>query len=130
MSPGAGLRGRRNRREIINYRVNENSKTHGQIPGVVVNPFISYKAPPLPSFPLGTPPPPGPEADSTPPPLRARSRQHPPPPPAGASSALCPRAHNTHCTIELLARSLASYADLPLEKRVRMEAIHSSKEPV
>ena len=40
MSPGAGLRGRRNRREIINYRVNENSQTHGQIPGAVVNPFI------------------------------------------------------------------------------------------
>ena len=31
MSPGAGLRGRRNRREIITYRVNENSPTHGQI---------------------------------------------------------------------------------------------------
>ena len=27
MSPGAGLRGRRNRREIINYRVND-SRTH------------------------------------------------------------------------------------------------------
>ena len=40
MSPGAGLRGRRNRREIINYRINENSQTHGQIPGAVVNPFI------------------------------------------------------------------------------------------
>ena len=38
MSPGAGLRGRQNRREIIN-RVNENSQTHGQIPGAVVNPF-------------------------------------------------------------------------------------------
>ena len=37
MSPGAG---RRNRREIINNRVNENSQTHGQIPGAVVNPFI------------------------------------------------------------------------------------------
>ena len=37
MSPGTGLRGRRNRREIINYRVNENSQTHGQIPGAVVN---------------------------------------------------------------------------------------------
>ena len=37
MSPGAGLRGRRNRREIINYRVNENSQTHG---GAVVNPLI------------------------------------------------------------------------------------------
>ena len=33
-------------------------------------------------------------------------------------------------TVELLARSLASYADLLLDKRVRMEAIHSSKEPV
>ena len=40
MSPGAGLRGRRNRREIINYRVNDNSQTHGQIPGAIVNPFI------------------------------------------------------------------------------------------
>ena len=40
MSPGAGLRGRRNRREIVNYRVNENSQTHGHIPGAVVNPFI------------------------------------------------------------------------------------------
>ena len=43
MSPGAGLRGRRNRRDIITYRVNE---THGQIQrgeggrGVAVNPFI------------------------------------------------------------------------------------------
>ena len=36
MSPGAGLRGRRNRQEIINNRVNENSQTHGQIPGAVV----------------------------------------------------------------------------------------------
>ena len=40
MSPGAGLWGRRNRREIINYRVNENSRAHGQIQGTVVNPFI------------------------------------------------------------------------------------------
>ena len=40
MSPGAGLRGRQNRREIINNRVNENSQTHGQIPEAVVNPFI------------------------------------------------------------------------------------------
>ena len=40
MSPGAGLRGRQNRREIINNRVNGNSQTHGQIPGAVVNPFI------------------------------------------------------------------------------------------
>ena len=40
MSPGAGLRGRRNRREIINYRVYENSRTHGQIQETVVNPFI------------------------------------------------------------------------------------------
>ena len=31
MSPGAGLRGRRNRREI---------STHGQIQGAVVTPFI------------------------------------------------------------------------------------------
>ena len=40
MSPGAGLRGRRSRREIINYRVNENSRTHRQIQGAVVNAFI------------------------------------------------------------------------------------------
>ena len=40
MSPGAGLWGRRNRREIINYRVNENSRAHGQIQETVVNPFI------------------------------------------------------------------------------------------
>ena len=40
MSPGAGLRGRRNRREINYYRVNENTQTHGQIHGAVVNPFI------------------------------------------------------------------------------------------
>ena len=38
MSPGAGLRGRQ--KEIMNNRVNENSQTHGQIPGAVVNPFI------------------------------------------------------------------------------------------
>ena len=62
MSPGAGLRGRQNRREIINNRVNEKL------------------------------------ADSSPPPPpRATSRQTPPPP-TGASSALCPRAHNTHTT--------------------------------
>ena len=40
MSQGAGLRGRRNRREIINYHVNKNSRMHGQIQGAVVNPFI------------------------------------------------------------------------------------------
>ena len=45
MSPGAWLRGRRNRRKIINYGVNENSQTHGHIQGGgggggVVNPFI------------------------------------------------------------------------------------------
>ena len=40
LSPGAGLRGRQNRREIINNRVNENSQTHGQIPGAIVNPFV------------------------------------------------------------------------------------------
>ncbi|KAL5496676.1 hypothetical protein EMCRGX_G013014 [Ephydatia muelleri] len=32
--------------------------------------------------------------------------------------------------VEQLARSIASYADLLLDKRVRMEAIHSSTEPV
>ena len=33
MSPGAGLRGRRNRQEIINHRANANSRTHGRIQG-------------------------------------------------------------------------------------------------
>ena len=40
MSPGAGLRGRRNKLEIINSRVNENSRSHAQIQGAVVNAFI------------------------------------------------------------------------------------------
>ena len=46
MSPGAGLWGRRNRWEIINYCVNENSRTGiskgagGGGGGGVVNPFI------------------------------------------------------------------------------------------
>ena len=77
MSPGAVLRGRRNRREKIFYRVNENSRTHGQIQGAV-------DPPPLPLR-IG----PWPEADSTPPPLH---------PLLGAISALCPRALNTHTT--------------------------------
>ena len=32
--------------------------------------------------------------------------------------------------VEQLARSIASYVDLLLDKRVRMEVIHSSTEPV
>ena len=78
MSPGAVLRGRRNRREKVIYRVKENSRTHGQIQGAV------------------DPPPPPPPYRA-----RARSRQHTPPPPhplLGAISALCPRALNTHTT--------------------------------
>ena len=73
--PGRRVEGGRNRREIINYRVNE--RTHGQIQGAVAKPYrvgcsyyIRLSPPSLFSAwypPIG----PGPEADNTPPPNRA-----------------------------------------------------------